>query len=218
MAYPTVSGPYGLQPINLIGGQVFAGATRQRRIASAYNTAIFYGDAVKLTTTGTIVLANETTTAPATGFAGVFLGCSYVNAQGQVIFSQYYPASTTAPTGTFITAYIGDDPDQLFKIAVVSGTTVVTGIQYTEIGTNAALVQNAGLTTTGDSRVALLDSSAAVTATLPMRIVDVIPDTSYVSGGNVLFPEVIVKFNAPSINAEGVTNGGHMYLNPLGIA
>ena len=85
MAYPSVSAPYGLIPINLIGGQVFAGATRQRRIASAYNTAIFYGDAVKLTTTGTIVLANETTTAPATGFAGVFLGCSYVNAQGQVI-------------------------------------------------------------------------------------------------------------------------------------
>jgi hypothetical protein len=28
MAYPTVSKPYGLQPVNLIGGQVFAGATR----------------------------------------------------------------------------------------------------------------------------------------------------------------------------------------------
>ena len=217
MAYPTVSGPYGLQPINLIGGQVFAGATRQRRIASGYNTSIFYGDPVKLTTTGTIVNTTETSTAPATGFAGVFLGCSYVNAQGQVIFAQYFPANTTAPTGTFITAYIGDDPDQLFKVAVVSGTTVVTGIQYTAIGSNAALVQNTGLTTTGDSRVAVLDSTD-VTATLPMRIVDVIPDTSYVSGGNVLFPEVIVKFNAPSIDGDGVTNGGHMYLNPLGIA
>lgn len=217
MAYPTVSGPYGLQPINLIGGQVFAGATRQRRIASGYNTAIFYGDPVKLTTTGTIVNTTETSTAPATGFAGVFLGCSYVNAQGQVIFAQYFPANTTAPTGTFITAYIGDDPDQLFKVAVVSGTTVVTGIEYAAIGNNAALVQNTGLTTTGDSRVALLDNTD-VTATLPMRIVDVIPDTSYVSGGSTLYPEVIVKFNAPSINAEGVTNGGHMYLNPLGIA
>ena len=34
MAYPTIDKPYGLKPINLIGGQVFAGATRQRRIAS----------------------------------------------------------------------------------------------------------------------------------------------------------------------------------------
>ena len=218
MAYPTVSAPYGLKPINLIGGQVFAGATRQRRIASGYATSIFYGDAVKLTTTGTIVLANETSTAPATGFAGVFLGCSYVNAQGQVIFSQYYPASTTAPTGTFINAFIGDDPDQLFKVAVVSGTTVVTGIEYAAIGNNAALVQNAGVTSTGDSRVAILDSTTDVTATLPMRIVDVVPDTAYVSGSSTLYPEVIVKFNAPSIDTNGVTNGGHMYLNPLGIA
>jgi hypothetical protein len=217
MAFPTVSAPYGLQPINLIGGQVFAGQTRQRRIASGYDTSIFYGDPVKLTTTGTIVNTTETSTAPATGFAGVFLGCSYVNAQGQVIFAQYFPANTTAPTGTFITAYIGDDPDQLFKIAVVSGTTVVTGIQYSAIGSNAALVQNTGVTATGNSRDAMLDSTD-VTATLPLRIVDVVPDTAYVSGGNTLYPEVIVKFNAPSINAEGVTNGGHMYLNPLGIA
>jgi hypothetical protein len=34
MAYPTVDKPYGLKPINLIGGQVFAGATRQMEIAS----------------------------------------------------------------------------------------------------------------------------------------------------------------------------------------
>ena len=217
MAYPTVSAPYGLKPINLIGGQVFAGATRQRRIASGYATSIFYGDAVKFATTGTIVLATETSTGPATGFAGVFLGCSYVNAQGQVIFSQYYPASTTAPTGTYITAFIGDDPDQLFKIVAVSGTTVVTGIEYAAIGNNAALVQNAGLTTTGDSRVALLDNTD-VTATLPLQIVDVVPDTAYVSGGTTLYPEVIVKFNNFSVDTNGVTSGGHFYNNPLGIA
>ena len=28
MAYPVISAPYGLKPINLIGGQVFAGSTR----------------------------------------------------------------------------------------------------------------------------------------------------------------------------------------------
>jgi hypothetical protein len=45
MAYPTVSKPYGLQPVNLIGGQVFAGATRKMRIASAYaHGNRFYGD------------------------------------------------------------------------------------------------------------------------------------------------------------------------------
>jgi hypothetical protein len=27
MAYPTVSAPYGYKPVNLIGGQVYAGST-----------------------------------------------------------------------------------------------------------------------------------------------------------------------------------------------
>ena len=218
MAYPTISAPYGLKPINLIGGQVFAGATRQRRIASGYNTSIFYGDLVKMATTGTVVLANETSTGPSTGFAGVFLGCSYVNAQGQTVFAQYFPANTTAPTGTYITAYLADDPDQLFKVAVVSGTTVVTGIEYAAIGNNAVLVQNAGSVITGDSKVAIQDSTTDVTKTLPIRIIDVVPDTSYVSGGTILFPEVIVKINAPSFDGDGVPSGGHMYNNPLGVA
>ena len=54
MAYPTVSAPYGLIPINLIGGQVFAGATRQIPIASASATAVFFGDVVKLNNDGTL--------------------------------------------------------------------------------------------------------------------------------------------------------------------
>jgi hypothetical protein len=44
MAYPTVDKPYGLKPVNLIGGQVFAGATRQMEIAttaSGYATRHF---------------------------------------------------------------------------------------------------------------------------------------------------------------------------------
>jgi hypothetical protein len=218
MAYPTVSKPYGLQPINLIGGQVFAGATRYRRIASAYATAIFYGDLVKLTTDGTVVLANETSTGPSTGFAGVFLGCTYTDpTSNQVRFQQYYPGSITPATGTFINAVIADDPDTLFKAVVVSSGVTVTGIQYSAIGENADLVQQAGSTITGNSLVAI-NATTGTDRTKPIRIVDVIPDTAYESGGNVIFPEVIVKINAPSVDTDGVPSGGHMYNNPLGIA
>ena len=42
MAYPTVSKPYGFRPVNLIGGQVFAGATRKMRIASAYALSLIH--------------------------------------------------------------------------------------------------------------------------------------------------------------------------------
>ena len=38
MAYPTVDKPYGLKPVNLIGGQVFAGATRQMEICLLYTS------------------------------------------------------------------------------------------------------------------------------------------------------------------------------------
>jgi hypothetical protein len=54
MAYPTVSGPYGLVPVKLLSGSPFVGVTRHFKIASGYATAIFYGDAVKLVTGGTV--------------------------------------------------------------------------------------------------------------------------------------------------------------------
>jgi len=217
MAYPTIDRPYGLKPINLIGGQVFAGATRQIAIASGYNTSIFYGDVVKLVSGGTIEKDTGTTTATP---VGVFLGCSYVNAQGQVIFSQYFPANTTAPTGTLIQAFVADDPDQLYKVVLVAGTTAdntssglaPTFLGRTVIGSNAQLVQNSGVVASGDSRVGIYTAAGATTTdTLPIRIIDVVPDTANSSGN---FCEVIVKWNAA--NVAGLT-GGHQYLNPTGV-
>ena len=218
MAYPTVNGPYGLIPINLIGGQVFAGATRQIPIASAYATSIFFGDVVKLSSDG--VLVKDTGTSTATP-VGVFLGCSYTDPTFGKVFRQYYPASTTASD---IMAYVADDPDQLFKVAIVSSGTTIGTVQRTAVGNNAALVQNSGSTTTGNSGVAI-DDTVATTASLPIRIVDLVPETSYVSGGNVVYQEAIVKFNAPyvvstsdgGVTTTSVVTGGHQYLNPTGV-
>lgn len=194
MAYPTVSKPYGFKPINLIGGQVFAGSTRKMRIASGYATSIGFGDLLVKVNDGTIARSAATSAKPTGGFAGVFLGCEYINpTNGQLQFQQNWVGGTTVTSG-YITAYVCDDPDTLFQVAVVSGTTVVSGVQYTSVGENATIVNNTGITTAGDSQVALSDSTAT-TDTLPIRIVDVVPDTAYTSGGNTYFPEVIVKFN-----------------------
>jgi hypothetical protein len=201
MAYPTVSAPYGLKPVNLIGGQVFAGATRQMEIASGYATSIFYGDLVKRISDGTIQKDTGTTTATP---CGIFLGVSFTNAStGQVQQQQYYPASQSIKSGTKIFAVIADDPDTLFQVAVVSGTTVISGVGITAIGNNATLVQNAGSTTTGNSAVAILDSTAT-TNTLPIRIIDVVRDTATATDN---FPEVIVKINATM----------HQYNNATGV-
>jgi hypothetical protein len=119
MAYPTVDKPYGLKPINLIGGQVFAGATRQMEIASGYATGIFYGDLVKRVTGGTIEKDTGTTTATP---CGVFLGCTFTSSStGQVQFQQFYPASQSIASGTKIFAYVADDPDTLFQVVSCSG-------------------------------------------------------------------------------------------------
>ena len=201
MAYPTVSAPYGLKPVNLIGGQVFAGATRLMEIASGYATSIFYGDLVKRVAAGTI--EKDVGTATATP-AGIFLGVQFTNGStGQVQQQQFYPASQAIASGTKIFAVVADDPDTLFQVAVVSGTTVISGVGISAIGNNGTLVQNAGSTTSGNSAVALLDSTAT-TITLPIRIIDVVRDTATAADN---FPEVIVKINATM----------HQYNNATGV-
>ena len=201
MAYPTVSAPYGLKPVNLIGGQVFAGSTRLMQIASGYATNIFYGDLVKRVADGTIEKDTGTTTATPNG---IFLGVQFTNGStGQVQQQQFYPASQQIKSGTQIFAVVADDPDTLFQVAVVSGTTTISGVGISAIGNNATLVQNAGSTITGNSAVAILDSTAT-TNTLPIRIIDVVRDTATAADN---FPEVIVKINATM----------HQYNNATGV-
>ena len=202
MAYPTVSAPYGLKPVNLIGGQVFAGATRLMEIADGYAVNIFYGDLVQRIADGTITKDTGTTTATP---CGVFLGVSFTNAStGQIQQQQYYPASQAIKSGSKIFAVVADDPDTLFQVVSCSSTTTVAGMGISAIGNNIALIQNAGSTTTGNSKVAIDEGTQAVTATLPIRIIDVVRETAT---GADTFVEFIVKINATM----------HQYNNSTGI-
>ena len=202
MAYPTVSAPYGLKPVNLIGGQVFAGATRQMQIASGYNTNIFYGDLVKRISDGTI--EKDTGTATATP-CGIFLGVSFTNAStGQVQQQQFYPANQQIKSGTQIFAVVADDPDTLFQVVSCSSGTTVAAMGIAAIGTNIELIQNSGSTTTGNSAVAINEGTQTTTSSLPIRIIDVVRDTAT---GTDSFVEFIVKINATM----------HQYNNPTGI-
>jgi hypothetical protein len=75
------------------------------------------------------------------------MGVQFTNGStGQVQQQQFYPASQAIASGTKIFAVVADDPDTLFQVAVVSGTTVISGVGITAIGNNATLVQNAGST------------------------------------------------------------------------
>jgi hypothetical protein len=198
MAYPTVSGPYGLIPVKLLSGTPFVGGVyRQMKIASGYNTSIFFGDAVKLVTGGTVERdAFDAAMTP----VGVFMGCKYTDPNlGYELYSQYYPAGTVASD---IVAYVADATDLLFKAAVVSSGTTIGDLAITDIGANVAGVDNTGDSTSGNSRGAISDTSAT-TNTLPFRIVGLVEETKNTSGG---YTEAYVKWNA-----------GHQYNNTTGV-
>lgn len=172
-----VSAPYGLKPINLIGGQVFAGSTRALPIQYGYATDIFYGDFVKVLR-GSVTRATVSTGTGSAQFDGIFLGCSYTDPVTKTKrFSQYWPASTLA--GDAI-AYVGDDPDTVFKAVVCSATAAVASGSYALVGANLSMINNTGNVNTGNSKNAVLAPTATpVTTILPVRCVGVVEDTAY---------------------------------------
>jgi hypothetical protein len=175
MAYPVIDAPYGLKPINLIGGQVFAGSTREYAIPYGYSTNIFYGDIIGLSR-GNVQRLSVTTGTLGT-VTGVFLGCSYTNPlTKQKQFAQYWPASTLAGDAV---AIVCDDPDTVFKAVVCSATTVVAGGARAMIGQNLAMINNTGNVNTGNSANALSAPTAtpATTDALPVRVLGLVPDT-----------------------------------------
>jgi hypothetical protein len=180
MAYPVIDAPYGLKPINLIGGQVFAGSTREYPITNGYSTNIFYGDFVGLSRGEIVRLSVSTGTAG--NQTGIFLGCSFTNpVTKQKQFQQYWPASTAAGDAV---AIVCDDPDTVFKAVVCSATTAVASGARAMIGQNLAMINNSGLTTTGNSRNAVLAPSdtPATTSTLPLRVLGLVTDTAVTLG------------------------------------
>ena len=209
MAYPVIDGPYGLVPVNLKGGIPFAGSTRMVPIGQGYNTNLFFGDVVGLSNGQAVITpynANTRSAATAGDVVGVFLGCEYTQLGGPLfgkLRSEYWPAGTNAPDAI---AYVLDDPNALFKAAVVTqaqggaNTQANTGttIGYMSpsfLGSNAFLVAgNAGNTTTGNSAMAVSGANPTVASSVAgnirqtvgtgastspaLRVIQLVPDTA----------------------------------------
>ena len=193
MAYPTVSAPYGLKPINSIDGKPYAGAFRQIPVAASFGTAIFSGDTVQIDSTGYLILSTTTNSGT---IVGVCVGGSYVNSSGQTVEGQYLPASISTSANPAY-AYVVDDQQALFKVAVVSSGTTMSSAGRTVVGTNLALVLNAGSTTTGNSAYAVTLTGAGTTATIPIRVIDVVPETATAAD---TYTELLVKINTHQYN------------------
>ena len=196
--------PYGLRPVNRTDGMPYAGATSQFLIDPAGEaTNLFYGQVVIIGADGYIALSTATGADLTTnnlggdsmGAWGVFVGCSYVNAQGQQIYAQYYPSGTA--NGGAITAYVITDPSVTFQ-AQLDGVA-----DQSDLGANTffAAVQSTstGSTRTGNSTSAL--ESATQTAAAAFKII------GFASPVTDAFPDVLVKFNP----------GAHAFSNAVGI-
>ncbi len=200
----TTAAPYGLRPVKRVDGMPYAGAYSTYLInPSGYNTNIFYGSVVYINANGYINIvtgtgADATTndwptgSTSVTGAIGVFVGCSYVNGQGQLIFSQYYPANTTG----VVQAFVVDDPMVLFA-GQLDGTATQAAV-----GANtffaAAQSTSTGNTTTGNSTSAL--DATVVTVPAALRIV------AFASPVSDAFPDVLVKIN-PGFHSMSVNTG-----------
>ena len=198
----TTASPYGLRPVNRVDGMPYAGATQTFLIDPAGEaTNLFYGQVVIIGADGYLALATATGADITTnnlggngvGAIGVFVGCEYFNAQGQLIFSQFYPSGTTG----VVSAKVITDPSVVFQ-AQLDGS----GAQ-TVLGTNtffaAAQSTSTGSTQTGVSNSAL--ESTVQAAAAAFRIV------GFASTPGDAFTDVLVKFN-PS---------AHSYMNNVGL-
>jgi len=201
MAYPTVSAPYGFKPVNLIGSQVFAGGVRNYTIQNNYGTTISYGDFVTLTN-GLVTRAAVTSSTSGKQTIGVFLGCSYTNpTTKQKLFSQNYPANTAAGD---IQAIVCEDPDTVFKVAVVTasgGTTIASGSQAI-VGLNLAGSDLAGSATTGDSANAVVAPTATPSTGLAFRVLALVPDSATAvsaTGGNASTPGTTITLTGSGL-------------------
>jgi hypothetical protein len=100
------------KPVNLIGGQVFAGATRYRRIASAYaHGNLVYGDLVKRDNGRHYCpfWLMKPRTGPSSGLSLAFSSAAtYTDSSTVIKFvsNSTYPGCITPATGTFINAII----------------------------------------------------------------------------------------------------------------
>ena len=194
--------PYGLRAVNRNDGMPYAGATSQFLIDPAgLASNIFNGQVVIINANGYIALSTATGADLTTnnlggntlGAWGVFVGCSYVNAQGQQIYAQYYPSGTTG----VVTAYVITDPNVTFQ-AQLDGQ-----VTQAALGANtffaAAQSSSTGSTQTGNSTSAL--ESTTVTTAAAFKII------GFASPLTDTYTEVLVKFNP----------GAHAYTNAVGI-
>ena len=193
-----VASPYGLKPVNRLGGTPYAGSTRSFKFDPAgYAANVYTGSLVYIKSTGYIELvsatgADATTNSwpvgstDNTGTIGIFVGCSYTNSMGQTVFGQYYPSG--ALNGV---AYVVDD-DKVVMQVQSAGTVTIAALGANFFFTTGAVLT--GSTATGNSTASVVAGSAAIQTTAPFRCIGLVDMMGFSVAGDA-YTDILVVFN-----------------------
>lgn len=180
--------PFGFQQYS---GNGSAPTYEQVPVQIAYDAAAIYnGDPVENDANG-LVIRPADNVIPASGIAGIFVGCKYLSvSQKRTVWSNYWPGTDVASNQT-VEGYIINDPNAKFVAQTGS-----TGATQSTVNLNATFVLGSGNAANGLSTATVDVATAAITATFPFRVVGLVQDPPGAPGTEAgAYNRVIVAFN-----------------------
>jgi hypothetical protein len=202
--------PYGLRPIGITGSSPYSGGTtRAYRITQDNTNAIYTNwwctsNAGKVDGPGAVApvskLDNVAPSATQTPL-GIVAGVQYTDPTLKyTIFGQYLPAGAITAGYTNIIVFVNIDPNQLFMIQADAA------IAQASIGLNLNMSVPSGNAITGLSTGTAVASTVAGTITFPLRLVDLVNQSSIFGGGlsapNDAFTDCIVQWNNRTLSGQ----------------
>ena len=194
-----VNRPCGLVPVTNLNGVAWNGQANIYSIPASYGTALYIGDPVTLSGTGTAITGVPEIAILTAGDAGAITGQTAARVPIGVIIGlgtgeglianpnnlniTYRPASDAA----IWYALVVDDPNTLFEVQDIGSSTALT---YTDIGANINL--NAGTGPVYTSSWGLDNNSKGTTYSYQMKILRLARRSNNVVGA---YSRWICKFN-----------------------
>jgi len=156
-----------------------------------YNAGAMYsGDPVTSQADGTIAQGSPGTTQ----IAGIFNSCKYLSvSQKRTVWGNYWPGSDVA-SGNYVECYIVNDPNARFTVQAGGST---TPIGLADIDANINFAIGTGNAANGLSGAYADQTTIAVTATLPFRIVSLVDAPPGANGSDPTtgYNWIVVGFN-----------------------
>lgn len=169
---PNANSPFGLRPYSMLSGAPYNNAVRTYYVPASNATALFIGDPVVSVTNSSdgngVQTVQIATAGGGASVLGAFLGISNSAGMATIPLLQHQPVYLPASTAAYV--YVSDDPFLLYLIQENGG--MVSGASLR----NADLIAGAGSTITAQSGWQLNSGSLQTTATLQLKIIQMLQE------------------------------------------